>query len=270
MSVSALSKLFIIVFLFTVCQSFSSNARQVVTIVADDSYPPYSFLENGEVKGIYVDLIKLAAKKLATDYQVQFMAMPWKRALREVKLGRAFAIIPPFIHRHKRPYISPYSIALGEERVVAYCNNNVDLEGHLLLNASVSETPLNIGVNAGYLILNKRLSDAQIQGRVRVWENRSTTANVLKLMDNRIDCYLNDPLSTKWIIGQLKTRNASSNASDIHQSIEVMVQTAHIGYSRDKDNNFKFKGDFIKRFDKALSDTKQEKVLNDIITKYVP
>ena len=75
--------------------------QQEVIIVADDSYPPYSYVENNELRGIYIDLINLAAQRLAKDYKIKFVAMPWKRALQEVKLGNAFAVIPPYIHSHK-------------------------------------------------------------------------------------------------------------------------------------------------------------------------
>ncbi|MGB0833549.1 MAG: substrate-binding periplasmic protein [Psychrobium sp.] len=248
----------------------SHAKQQLVTIVADDSYPPYSYLEDGQVKGIYVDLISLAAQRLAKDYQVNFVAMPWKRALQEVKLGKAFAIIPPYIHTHKRDYIWPYSAALAYERVVAHCHDSVDIRSHLVGNDDARDTPLNVGINAGYLILNERLSQAQGQGLIRIWENRSTKANVMKLINQRIDCYLNDPLSTKWVLKQLSAQDDSVNFNHIHQTIEVMVQSAHIGYSSDEHGRFKYKKDFVKRFDKALAAVKRENALEKIIAKYVP
>lgn len=252
--------------------SISASAKQQeVLIVADDSYPPYSYVENNEIKGIYIDLINLAAQRLAKDYKIKFVAMPWKRALQEVKLGNAFAVIPPYIHSHKRDYIWPYSAALAYERVVAHCHDSIDLREHLMMQDDKSnKQSINVGINAGYMILNERLSQAKAQGLIKVWENRSTKANVLKLINRRIDCYLNDPLSTKWVLKEITADNESLNFKEIHQTIEVMVQTAHIGYSSDENNRFKFKEDFVKRFDKALAAVKRENALDKIVAQYVP
>ena len=49
-----------------------------------------------------------------------------------------------------------------------------------------------------------------------------------------------------------------------------MVQTAHIGYSSDENNRFKFKEDFVKRFDKALAAVKRGNALEKIVAQYVP
>lgn len=245
--------------------------QQEVIIVADDSYPPYSYVENNELRGIYIDLINLAAQRLAKDYKIKFVAMPWKRALQEVKLGNAFAVIPPYIHSHKRDYIWPYSSALAYERVVAHCHDSIDLRKHLLLPANERvKQSVNVGINAGYLILNERLSQAKSQGLIKIRENRSTKANVLKLINRRIDCYLNDPLSTKWVLKEITAGDESLNFNDIHQTMEVMVQTAHIGYSSDEKRRFKFKDDFVKRFDKALAAVKRENALDKIVAQYVP
>jgi len=51
--------------------------------------------------------------------------------------------------------------------------------------------------------------------------------------------------------------------------MEVMVQTAHIGYTNSKDHKFEYKDDFVKKFNKALVVIKRNKALERIIRKYV-
>lgn len=246
----------------------SAGSPKEVSIVIDDSYPPYSFVENGKAAGIYIDLIRLAAKRLEKDYHIKFVPMPWKRALQEVKMGNAFAVVPPFIHTEKRSYIWPYSAPLAYERVVVYCQKSIAFRAHLQRNPKEVK-PLNIGINSGFLTLNEQLIRAEANGLIKMRENRSTRANIQKLISKRVDCYLNDPLSTKWVLKQLQKQNPSLNLTDTRQMMEVMVQSAHIGYTNSKSRKFRYKSDFIKRMDKALAVVKRDKALEKIITKYL-
>jgi len=256
----------------TLCLVISCSVRahvpQPVTILSDNGYPPYSYVENGIAKGIYVDLINEVAKVLAKDYKIKIRPLPWKRALQEIKKGREFAIMPPYIHS-EREYIWPYSSALSYERVVVFCHDSIDFKGHLLQDRNTAISPLNVGINAGYLILNEQLSRAKRDKKINIWENRSTVSNIQKLLDKRIDCYLNDPLSTRWVFKELKKERASMSFKEIKQSMEVMVQTAHIGYTNSKDHKFEYKDDFVKKFNKALVVIKRNKALERIIRKYV-
>ena len=43
------------------CINGAAAAQQQVVLYGDDDYPPYSYVERGEFKGIYVDLLKQAA-----------------------------------------------------------------------------------------------------------------------------------------------------------------------------------------------------------------
>ena len=259
------------IFLCLACISSisSANTPQIVTIISDDSYPPYSYVENGKAAGIYVDLVMLAAKRLAEDYTVIIKPMPWKRGLQELKMGKEFAILPPFIHSNKRDYIWPYSKTLSYERVVAFCQKDIELKAYLSDQPNPDAKPINVGINAGFLILNEQFTRAQEINVVDVWENRSTRANVQKLINKRLDCYLNDPLSTQWVLNQLMKKDPTLSFDNIEQMLEVMVQTAHVGYTNRKNDKFHFRKDFIKRFDKALSVVKRDNGLEKIIRKYV-
>ena len=58
------------VLLATVSLATAASAGETVIIEGDDDFPPYAYVENGQFKGIYVELISLAAKHLAPQYQV--------------------------------------------------------------------------------------------------------------------------------------------------------------------------------------------------------
>lgn len=65
----------------------------VLPIVFED-YPPYEYVEDGEVKGINMDLIREAFKRM--DVDPFFEPRPWKRALYELENGDIMALSSGF------------------------------------------------------------------------------------------------------------------------------------------------------------------------------
>ncbi|WP_462155636.1 substrate-binding periplasmic protein [Pseudoalteromonas piscicida] len=220
-----------------------------VTILVDDAYPPYSYQINGELYGIYVDIVKQAARLLSHEYQVNLQAVPWKRGVSSMASGDAMALMPPYIHIKKRPYIWPYSIPLQEEVVVAFCNQGITLKN---LPHVKPDRVLNIGINAGYIILDEGLMEAQKQGLIQLWENKSTRSNIEKLARGRVDCYVNDRLSTLLGINKMSQITPSLSTSNIVEDKIVMRRTAHIGYLKGFEEKYPFKQDFILKMDAAL------------------
>ncbi|ATC94906.1 substrate-binding periplasmic protein [Pseudoalteromonas tunicata] len=230
--------------------SVQAKLQYRVTILVDGSYPPYSYLENGKLTGIYVDLVYQAAKLIDDKYSVELQAVPWKRGLAALENGDGFALLPPYKHIKRRPYIWPYSVPLQEEVVVAFCNRGASL--HDIEESDTNAQPLNVGINAGYVILDETLEKAIMQGKIRLWENKDTYSNVLKLSKNRIDCYVNDRLSTLHGLENVKFLHPELDLSNIVEDREVLRRTAHIGYVKDSINKFPYKHDFIKQMDEAL------------------
>lgn len=87
---------FAIVWLASCGIVFPTHAAQPVVILCDDSYPPYSYADSGEVKGIYVEIVREIASRMP-GYAVSIQPVPWKRGLLQVMNGEAFGIIPPLL-----------------------------------------------------------------------------------------------------------------------------------------------------------------------------
>lgn len=64
----------------------TTYAEVSVKIYGDDSYAPYSFLENGKVTGIYSVVLQKIFEQMP-GYTVDLAALPWKRGLRLVENG---------------------------------------------------------------------------------------------------------------------------------------------------------------------------------------
>jgi polar amino acid transport system substrate-binding protein len=67
-----------------------ADTLSVVTL----HYPPYCYDENGEVKGFGADLLREVFRRM--DIPIQIKVLPWKRALKMVKDGKADAVFLAF------------------------------------------------------------------------------------------------------------------------------------------------------------------------------
>lgn len=228
-----------------------SAATVTVEILTDDDYPPYSYVLNGETKGIYIDLVERAAKFMQPDYDVIVVAMPWKRALKKLEMGQSFAVLPPYLHTELRPYISPYSIPLATEHVVTFCRQGVELNRAFVPSLRLPN-PISVGLNSGYLILTKKYHEAVDKNNLVIRENKSTESNITKLLKGRVDCYVNDELSTEYSLALLKNGAATLPDTNIEKMDILSSQTAHIGYTNINETNFPYKKDFIEKMNLAL------------------
>lgn len=205
-------------------------------------------------RGIYIEMIRKAGTLLNDEYHIEFESMPWKRALKEIELGHAFAILPPYIHRQARPYIGPYSVSLLTERVVAVCNKHISLKSLFESSNADQNKPLNIGINAGYLMFTDKYNKLIAEERIKVWENKSTHANLHKLIDGKIDCYVNDSRAIKHNLAKFP----DIDISNFNEEDELSRQTAHIGFSNSPQGNFPYKSDFINKLNLAIRVVKEQ------------
>lgn len=75
--------------------SATAFAGEKVVLLGDDDYAPYSYVENGQFKGMYVELLNKASELLKPAYEVELKPRPWKRSLADLENGTAFALFPP-------------------------------------------------------------------------------------------------------------------------------------------------------------------------------
>ncbi|NYS34888.1 transporter substrate-binding domain-containing protein, partial [Streptococcus danieliae] len=108
--------------LFIAASAQAGTATPLV-IYGDDDYPPYSYVENGQLKGIYTQIVREALQAMP-QYAVQLRPVPWKRGLLMLQTGEAFALYPPYSWRSERPYVR-YSVPLLMEQLVLLCNQDV-------------------------------------------------------------------------------------------------------------------------------------------------
>jgi len=240
----------------------------MVEVYGDDAYPPYSYQENGVLKGIYTEILRVAFSRMK-GYQVQMLPMPWKRGLQYLESGEGFALYPPYHHVTDRPYIWPYSLPILDEKVVVFCRDE-------LMQQPRPRWPedyygLTIGNNAGFFLGGERFREAVDQGHITLAEKGGSKQNLLKLVSGRVDCYINDRLSILWELKALQ-RSGEYNPDRHHLLTEgatISLEQGFLGITARDFGRFYFKEDFLRKFDSVIYGMRKSGELQQMVDDFI-
>ncbi|UZP67059.1 transporter substrate-binding domain-containing protein [Desulfovibrio mangrovi] len=248
----------------------SGKTQQPVVIFGDDNYPPYSYLEDGKAKGIYVDLLTTAFSRMP-EYNITIRLVPWKRGLNLLETGQGFALFPPYKLPKARPYIYPYSAPLFEESVIVVCRKE------LTLNKPTAHWPadyqgLRFGMNLGFHMgLDSFWAEVEAK-RIAVEHAPGTTGNIIKLTQQRIDCYLNDRLAILFEYNRAVEKNKILGARKAHPPFSVgptiASNYAYLGYARNS-ARFPYKNAFMFRFDQTIQEMHARGEVDEIVLRHL-
>ncbi|MCY1535767.1 Bacterial extracellular solute-binding protein, family 3 [compost metagenome] len=181
--------------------SWANSAIDVV-ILCDAGYPPYSYAEGGEAKGIYTDILREAFLRMP-DYRVEVRPVAWARGLAELASGKAFALFPPYYRPRERPWMD-YSRPLVMESVAVF------VRAELVRELPVEDFPygyggLRVGVNRGFRSIVDPDYQAMVEsGVLRESYANDNRTNLLKLYRRRIDVYINDRRAVLWQLSRMQ------------------------------------------------------------------
>lgn len=205
-----------ILIIFSLLGYLVFGAPTKVVILADENYPPYTYVEKGKLKGIYIDLLNAVDEKLK-DFEIILKPTPWVRALKMMETGQAYAIIDAWYRPVERPYMS-YSIPMLKEEIVIVSLDGKPKEWPSDFNSK------KIGINRGFAVFKKEDKDSIV-----IEEANSTEENILKLIKNRIDYYANDRYSIFWKVNNL-VNNQTILAGEATKIKVVNVLSQEFGF----------------------------------------
>lgn len=225
-----------------------------VTVLCDASYPPYSYAENGEAKGLYSDILRAAFARMP-GYRVSIRPVPWPRGLAALEKGTAFALFPPYYRPVERPWMD-YSRPILEESVMAFVRSEL-AQQRAIEDFPAAYAGLRIGLNRGFNIIaapdyKRMLAAGQVQ-QSYASDNRT---NLLQLKRQRIDVYINDRLSILWELQQMRDQDLLGNAGLdwLVEGPRLSSEHGHLGYTRLNPQAYPYKQDFMQRLDQVLLD----------------
>ncbi|WP_317204118.1 substrate-binding periplasmic protein [Janthinobacterium sp.] len=238
-----------------------------VTIYADDHYPPYSYLDNGRLTGIYTLIVQRALERLP-GYRVQLLPVPWKRGVLMLEKGQAFALYPPYFRPAERPFMK-YSEAMLTEQLVVFCNAGLARMRALKVWPD-DYSGLRIGMNAGFLAGGREFDAAVKAGRLSVDAVHGSRANLLKLLRGRIDCYVNDRLSILWELEHIKKEGLmAASYLPLVETVELGAEQGFLGYTELSPEHFPFRADFVQKFNAVLREMKRSGEIKEMVTRFL-
>lgn len=241
---------------------------QAMVIYGDDAYPPYSYAENGQMKGIYTEIVRQALQTMP-QYQVQLRPVPWKRGVLMLQTGEAFALYPPYAVYGERPTVS-YSVPLMTEQVAVFCNRDV-VARRKLAHWPADYRGLRIGLNAGSYVGDAGYKAAVKAGTLVVDAAKGTRTNMLKLMRGRIDCYINDRLAVQWELQRIRKEGLQATSMlAIEETAQLASQQVYLGFSQgavgpDRPDAYPYRADFVARFNAAILQMRQSGAIGRIV-----
>lgn len=240
-----------------------------VEVWVNDTHPPYTYEENGEAKGIYIEVMKRISQRME-GYTISFNPAPWQRVKGEVRRGNAFSFVPPYYHGHDWLYVWPYSLPIMEESVVVVCR------------AEVLKTPrpnwpedylgLIVANNTGYDGFGgDRFRQYVGEGKITLQETKTTKQNITMLVKGRADCYMVNKLSYAWEMKQL-IESGQIQADDkltIRESLVISSDAVYMGFTDRDKGKFYFKRDFHQKFNNELYKMYKSNEIRQIAENYV-
>lgn len=237
-----------------------------VEILTDESYPPYTYAEDGEAVGIYPDIVHAIDEKLE-DFDITIRPVPWKRGLKLIESGRSFALMPPYFHPESRSFISPYSHPMLNEDVVAFCSNEV------INQSSRTIWPedfygLTIGINSGFNIGGADFWQASDDGKLFISEAKGNQLNLIKLRSRRIDCYVNDRISILWETKRLLAEEVLAKPLTFSLAVHINTESGYMAYTNVHEERYSYKEKFVREFDAALIELQNAGEIEKIVQYY--
>ncbi|MDJ0782302.1 MAG: transporter substrate-binding domain-containing protein [Desulfosarcinaceae bacterium] len=246
-----------------------AHASKIV-IHIDDDYRPFSYVENGSAKGIYVEILKTAFARL-DDFDVEMVPVPWKRGKLLMEKGQGFGLMPVFFHGHDWPYLYPYSLPFYTETIVAICRAPV-------LDPPRKDWPedyagLRIGNVTGFDGWGGEAFRAMVaDGRIHYEESKGSRSNILKLIYGRVDCIMMEQtafaLESRKLLAEEKVTTAQLDT--LQKGATIGKDPVYIGYSKPtRINGYRNREfDFMQALDAVLYRMHKSGEIDEILRTY--
>jgi ABC-type amino acid transport substrate-binding protein len=110
--------------LLVVCSILAAgpSAAERLHIATEGAYPPFNFIEAGELKGFDVDIAKALCAKMSAD--CTYEAVPWTQIIEGLEADRYDLIVASMAYTKERsarmefskPYYRSHSVLIGDEK----------------------------------------------------------------------------------------------------------------------------------------------------------
>ena len=218
-----------------------ATPRQVIDLVTDD-YPPFQYMENGELKGLSVEITQAVFQRMG--YSVTINIYPWARALDMVKKGETDGIFLIYKNPEREMLWLDYPeepVLLDMQSMDTLTDSNINYQGDL-----TALTPYTIGTMRDYDYGPDFMT--AIQNRtLRVEPASNNMHNLDKLLTGHIDI-----MADSWYVTRYNAKRRG--VSDKIKTLKPLIRQPPIYLAFSKKRSFE--ADFLKRYNQTLLELK--------------
>lgn len=222
-----------------------------LTILTED-FPPYNYTEDGRVRGISTDVLRLMLAEAGMDVPAQsFQVLPWSRAYQDA-LSRPDTLLFSVTRTKEREGLFKWIGPIAPNRNVLLARK----DRHLVISDFKQTLHLRVGAirdDAGEQLL-------VAWGYPLKWIDLTSDArsNLLKLENNRIDLFAYPETVFKWLVAQNR-RNV-----DDYETVFVLHE-GHVYFAVNKNTP----DEIVEELQKALDALKESGKVQEIIDSYL-
>jgi polar amino acid transport system substrate-binding protein len=191
--------LIILALAWLLAASLAAAAQELIIVC--EEYPPYEFLEDGQPRGLCVELVQEACQRLGREPVFRFMA--WTQALEQVQSGQAQAIMSLYRTPEREAFLVFPTRPLAEERVATMVRKGSGVR----VRGVADLAGLRVGVNTGYAY-GPLIDDLQGLDKVAAAD---PAALLRDLAEGRSDVALGNELTLTHVARQLRLAHLLEN-----------------------------------------------------------
>lgn len=231
----------------------NKNTKEKSVIIVSADWAPYEFEENGKIKGISVDIVEEAFKRMG--YKVIKKILPFSRALEMLKNGEIDMItdVKNTVKHQEIGIFSKQSIITTYTSLFVKSESSIKFDGTVLDLKSYK-----IGVIRDYTY-GEEFDNAVKNKVINVEEVDDKLQNINKVLDNRLDICVENRLV---LLDKLKATNNENKLKELKPELN---QTPVYAWFSKKKNREKM----IDEFDQKLAEIKKDGTFEKIYKSYI-
>ncbi len=223
-------------------------------VLGADVYIPYQYEENGELKGMSVDIVKEAFKRMG--YSVEIKVLPWSRVLKSTEDGAVDAMFSSFYIEERSAYMT-YAmepLAVSVQSLFVRTGSSIRYDGTVQ-----SLKGYRLGTIIGY-IYGDAFKQGKEDGTLDVSEAEDCPTNILKLMAGRTDVFIDNRDTTRYY---LKKDNLEDEIVELAPPFTEQ-EMLYLAFSKKRVVD----PALVETFNRTLKEMKQDGTWQKIVTEY--
>ena len=223
------------------------EAKKIITVAGDAYFPPFEFLDERDglkvYRGFNIDLIRAVIAK--TDYELQFLPLPWEEALRALQEGRVDAVGGMKYDAERAHYFD-----FSEEYLISSLAIFVDRDNSIIVELSDLE-------NRRIAVQKDDIAYQKLKNRVQeLTATVSQEAAIKLLLAGKVDAVVGNRMAGQYIVQRL-------GAMERVKSVGGFINPERYGFAVRRGNE-----ELLAKFNEGLRKVKNDGTFDQIYFKW--